>query len=87
MVEMNDRTHEKEILDAPVFIIDELTGTLRTNQTYGQFADGYFVVVIKATNAPTQRDFTKVKVSSGDDRMIFKFNWAKYIHVYVCMYM
>ena len=26
-------------------------------------ADGYFVVVIKATNAPTQKDFTKVKVS------------------------
>ena len=49
-------------MDAAVFIIDELTGTLRTNQTYGQFADGYFVVVIKATNAPTQKDFTKVKV-------------------------
>ena len=58
-----NRTHEKEILDTPVFIMDELTGTLRTNQTYGQFADGYFVVVIKATNAPAQKDFTKVKVS------------------------
>ena len=46
----------------PVFIIDETSGTLRTNQTYGEFADGYFVVVIKATNAPLQKDFTKVKV-------------------------
>ena len=58
------RTHEKEILDVPVFIVDELSGTLRTNQTYGEFADGYFVVVVKATNAPQQKDFTKVKVTN-----------------------
>jgi hypothetical protein len=47
-----------------VFIVDELSGTLRTNQTYGEFADGYFVVVVKATNAPQQKDFTKVKVTN-----------------------
>ncbi len=65
------RTHEKEILDVPVFIVDELSGTLRTNQTYGEFADGYFVVVVKATNAPQQKDFTKVKVAIKFKMLIF----------------
>ena len=57
------RTDLKEIVDNRIFIIDQLTGVLQTNETYARFTDGFFEITVKAKNAPTKEDFRKVKVS------------------------
>ena len=57
------RTNFKEIVDNRIFIIDQLTGVLQTNETYARFTDGYFVITIKAKNAPTKEDLRRLKVS------------------------
>ena len=56
-------------MDNHVFIIDQLTGVLQTNETYARFADGYFEISVKAMNAPDKNDLMKIKVNSG---FIFK---------------
>ena len=47
------------------FLIDPVTGVIQTNQSYGRFSDGYFDVVIKATNSPnpSKSDFATLKVT------------------------
>lgn len=59
------RNNLKEIVDNHVFIIDQLTGVLQTNQTYSRFSDGYFEITVKAQNAPTKQDMIKVKVRAA----------------------
>jgi hypothetical protein len=59
------RTNTREILDNDVFIIDPSSGILQTNRTLGQYADGYFNLVFKASNGPNDKkrgDFTSIKV-------------------------
>ena len=49
--------------------MDPVTGTLQTNTTLGRFADGYFNIVLKASNGvnDTKRgDFTSLKVINGN---------------------
>jgi hypothetical protein len=59
------RTNFKEIVAKTVFIIDQLTGVIQTNQTYGRFADGYFEITVKATNSHDDKlDLTIVKVNT-----------------------
>ena len=57
------RTNLKEIVDNRIFIIDQLTGVLQTNETYARFTDGYFEITVKAKNAPTKEDLRKLKVN------------------------
>ena len=44
--------------------MDPSTGVIQTNQSYGKYADGFFDVVVKATNSPdpTKADFAFLKV-------------------------
>ena len=54
-------------MDNHVFIIDQLTGVLQTNETYARFADGYFEISVKAMNAPDKNDLMKIKVKLGSE--------------------
>lgn len=56
------RSSLKEIVDNHVFIIDQLTGVLQTNETYARFTDGFFEITVKAKNAPSRQDLVKIKV-------------------------
>jgi len=58
-------------VDNHVFIIDQLTGVLQTNETYARFADGYFEISVKAMNAPDKNDLMKIKVKF---RFILRIN-------------
>ena len=69
------RSNLKEIIADPVFIIDQLTGVLQTNETYARFTDGYFNITVKAQNAPSKEDFVKLKV-------IKYMNFMKFISVF-----
>ena len=63
------RTNTREIMDNDVFIIDPASGILQTNRTLGQFADGYFNLVFRASNGPGDKkrgDFTTLKVPCSD---------------------
>ena len=62
------RANLRQIVDNHVFIIDQLTGVLQTNETYARFADGYFEISVKAMNAPDKNDLMKIKVK-------FRFNF------------
>ena len=62
-------------MDNHVFIIDQLTGVLQTNETYARFADGYFEISVKAMNAPDKNDLMKIKVNSGFILRITQFKW------------
>lgn len=56
-------------MDNDVFIIDPSSGILQTNRTLGQFADGYFNLVFRASNGPGDKkrgDFTTLKVGCID---------------------
>ena len=46
------------------FLVDESTGLIQTNQSYGKYADGFFDVIVKASNSldPAKADFAFVKV-------------------------
>ena len=57
------RTNLEKIVEKHVFIIDQLTGVLQTNETYTRFADGYFQITIKAMNAKDKHDTTVIKVN------------------------
>ena len=48
------------------FLVDESTGLIQTNQSYGKYADGFFDVVVKASNSkdPAKADFALVKVQN-----------------------
>ena len=55
----------KEILDDELFLMDSTTGMLQTNVTLGRFVDGYFSIVLKASNGIHDKksgDFTTIKV-------------------------
>ena len=38
-----------------MFLVDRITGTVQTNQTYGRFGDGYFTLYVSATNQLPKR--------------------------------
>jgi hypothetical protein len=55
-------------LGPSLFLVDPQTGAVQTNQSYGQFADGYFDVAIRATNTPDpdKSDIANIKVRKGE---------------------
>lgn len=70
------RTNTLEILDNDIFLVDGLTGLLQTNQTLGRFADGYFLIFVKATNGRydiRNGDFARLKVYVLQDTELMKF--------------
>ena len=75
------RTNLKEIVDNRIFIIDQLTGVLQTNETYARFTDGYFEITVKAKNAPTKEDLRQLKVSILHFHLYFfpQFNFPSYL--------
>ena len=68
------RSNLLEIVDKSVFIIDQVTGVLQTNETYARFTDGYFNITVKAQNAPDKQDFVKLKVNSSMILVSYCFN-------------
>lgn len=67
------RTQLKEILEPDVFVVDEDTGLVQTNQTYGRFGDGYFTLAVAASNNwPKWTAVTKVKVHVLQDTDLMK---------------
>ena len=47
-----------------LFLVDRFTGTVQTNQTYGRFGDGYFILHVLASNQGEKRS---PKVGPGFD--------------------
>ena len=62
----------REIMDNDVFLIDPSSGVLQTNRTLGQFADGYFNLVLRASNGPEDKrgDLANLKVSCSDPEIL-----------------
>ena len=54
----------REVLPVDLFLVDRLTGTVQTNQTYGRFGDGYFTLYVLASNQDNKRS---PKVGPGFD--------------------
>ena len=73
IVYQRPRTGLREIVDNNVFIIDQLTGVMQTNTTYGRYADGYFEVTVKASNAPQMKDTIKVQIFVLQDTELLRF--------------
>lgn len=67
------RSNLKQIVDNHVFIIDQLTGVLQTNETYSRFTDGFFEISVKAMNAPTKQALVKIKVFVLQDTELMRF--------------
>jgi len=61
------------------FLVDESTGVIQTNQSYGKYADGFFDVVVKASNSPdpTKTDFAFLKIFVLQDTDLMKFVFDK----------
>ena len=53
-----------ELLDNDLFLVDRITGTVQTNQTYGRFGDGFFTLFVMASNKDANRS---PKVGPGFD--------------------
>ena len=53
-----------ELLDNDLFLVDRITGTVQTNQTYGRFGDGFFTLFVMASNKNENRS---PKVGPGFD--------------------
>ena len=53
-----------ELLDNDLFLVDRITGTVQTNQTYGRFGDGFFTLYVMASNKDSNRS---PKVGPGFD--------------------
>ena len=47
-----------------MFLVDRITGTVQTNQTYGRFGDGFFTLYVMASNKDSNRS---PKVGPGFD--------------------
>ena len=69
------RTAKKEVMAKDVFIVDENTGNVQTNRMYGKYNDGYFELVIKASNTPDddRSDFATLTVFVLQDTDLMKF--------------
>ena len=61
------------------FLVDPITGVIQTNQSYGRYSDGYFDVVIKASNSPDplKSDFALIKIFVLQDTDLMKFVFDK----------
>jgi len=61
------------------FLVDPITGVIQTNQSYGRYSDGYFDVVIKASNSPdpSKSDFALLKIFVLQDTDLMKFVFDK----------
>merc|ERR1712025_1187057 len=61
------------------FLVDPYTGLVQTNQSYGKYSDGYFDVVIKASNSPipSKADFVLMKIFVLQDTDLMKFVFDK----------
>ena len=62
-----------EILDNTMFLVDEVTGIVQTNRTYGRFGDGYFQLFVSAFNSPTSSDMAKIKIYVLQDTDLMRF--------------
>jgi len=73
------RTGSHKKLGASGFLVNQNTGVIQTNQSYGKYADGYFDVVIKASNSPipSKADFVLVKIFILQDTDLMKFVFDK----------
>ena len=51
-------------VDTSLFLVDNNTGAVQTNQTYHEFSDGFFTLTIMAANSPDLRkaDFATLKI-------------------------
>jgi len=69
------KTDMKLDLGPEGFLIDPVTGVIQTNQSYGRYSDGYFDVVIKATNSPnpSKSAFATLKIFVLQDTDLMKF--------------
>ena len=54
----------REVLPNDLFLVDQITGTVQTNQTYGRFGDGHFTLYVMASNQDRKRS---PKVGPGFD--------------------
>ena len=73
------KTGYKKILGAVGFLVDPVTGVIQTNQSYGRYSDGYFDVVVRASNSPdpSKADFALVKIFVLQDTDLMKFVFDK----------
>jgi len=73
------KTGVKRFLGESGFLVDESTGLIQTNQSYGKYADGFFDVVVKASNSKDQAkaDFALVKIFVLQDTDLMKFVFDK----------
>jgi len=73
------KTGMRRDLGGSGFLVDPSTGVIQTNQSYGKYADGYFDVVIKASNSPdpSKADFTFLKIFVLQDTDLMKFVFDK----------
>ena len=70
-----------ELLDNDLFLVDRITGTVQTNQTYGRFGDGFFTLFVMASNKDANRS---PKVGPGFDHSSIPGDIAKLkVSVYV----
>ena len=73
------KTGYQKNLGADGFLVDPLTGVIQTNQSYGRYSDGFFDVVIKASNSPdpAKSDFALMKIFVLQDTDLMKFVFDK----------
>ena len=73
------KTGFKKILGAEGFLVDPVTGVIQTNQSYGRYSDGYFDVLVRASNSPdpSKADFALVKIFVLQDTDLMKFVFDK----------
>jgi len=73
------KTGMKRELGESGFLVDPSTGVIQTNQSYGKYADGFFDVVVKASNSPdpSKSDFAFLKIFVLQDTDLMKFVFDK----------
>ena len=79
----------REVLPNDLFLVDQITGTVQTNQTYGRFGDGHFTLYVMASNQDRKRS---PKVGPGFDSnsipgdiarlkvQLYKRKWTGYLY-------
>lgn len=65
---------EQDLGSAP-FLVDPATGVIATNQSYGPFSDGYFDLIVRASNTPDpdKSDIANIKIFVLQDTDLMKF--------------
>ena len=72
-----------------LFLVDRITGTVQTNQTYGRFGDGYFTLYVLASNQDNKRSpkvgpgFDATKVAGDIAKLKVRFHFEVYCVIVV----